>query len=326
MASFSKTAGRMGLGLLASSALLVQAASPPPSPEDLVNALNGVFGKHAGSRASHAKGMCVTGFFHPNTEQALNVTSGPLWSQKRIPVVGRFSVGGGNPKVSDQAQTVRGLSLHIGQTWDLVALSAPVFMVATPEEFIDFMAARQADPATGKPNPERVKAFNAATPSTKPQIDFLSKTRVPASYGQAPYWGVNAFTFTNSDGKTVSGRWTLEPVAGRLGLTPDQLQQMGDDFLETELKKRLEQKPVKFNVLLQLAQQGDDDKNPTVQWPASNPVLLMGELIINKVGGDCTSSMFNPSHLPAGMGMSEDPTLQVRAGAYAVSLGRRLAK
>src|SRR5680860_1333389 len=32
---------------------------------DLVDALNAVFGKHAGTRAAHSKGICLTGMFTP---------------------------------------------------------------------------------------------------------------------------------------------------------------------------------------------------------------------------------------------------------------------
>src|SRR4051812_17615423 len=39
-----------------------------PGPEELVNALNGVFGAHAGKRASHAKGFCATGEFLPSAQ------------------------------------------------------------------------------------------------------------------------------------------------------------------------------------------------------------------------------------------------------------------
>jgi catalase len=283
-----------------------------------------VFGKQAGARASHAKGVCVRGQFNPNA-QALTVTDGPLWRQTSVPLVGRFSVGGGNPRASDKGKTVRGLSLRIGDQWDLVTLSAPAFMVATPEEFMGFMAARRPDPATGKPDPTRVKAFNAATPSTRAQIEYLEKASVPASYAQAPYWGVNAFEFINARGEKVHGRWRLEPTAGRLGLSEAQQAQLDDDFLSPELAARMAQGPVGFDVWLQLAQKGDDVTNPSVAWSTDNPHVNMGQLKITALDASCEPMMFNPATLPKGVALSQDPTLLVRAGAYAVSLGRRLA-
>jgi len=248
-----------------------------------------------------------------------------LWRQKQVPLQARFSVGGGSPNASDKGKTVRGLAMHIGKDWDLVLLSSPVFMVATPEEFIAFMNARRPDPATGKSDPARVKAFNDVTPSTQAQIAYLSKTPVPASYAQTPYWGVNAFVLTKSNGESVHGRWRVEPKAGRLGLTEEQLNQTSDDFLGPELMQRLSTDPVVFSLWLQVAQKGDDIKDPSVAWPDTNPQVRMGEIEITSIDNGCHSSMFNPALLPKGISLSADPTLQVRAGAYGVSLGRRNA-
>lgn len=319
--SIAKTVQQVGAGILAVTGACAQAA--PPGATELVDALSGVFGKHAGARASHAKGVCVQGHFAPG-DQALQVTHGPLWNGKTVPIQGRFSVGGGNPRASDKGKTVRGLALHIGTGWDLVLISAPVFMVATPEEFVGFMAARQPDPATGKPDAAKVKAFNEKTPSTRAQIDYLTQAQVPASYAQAPYWAVNAFKFTNAQGKQSYGRWRLEPKAGQVGLTAEQLSSFSDDFLLPELKQRLDQAAVVFNVWLQLAGPQDDVKNPSVAWSSANTEVRMGQIVISGLGDACDPSMFNPAVLPQGQSMSEDPTLLVRSGSYGVSLSRRL--
>jgi catalase len=315
-----KLAGALlGAGILAASTTWAQ-----PNPVEMVNALNSVFGKHAGARASHAKGACVQGHFLPSAK-ALAVTHGTFWQEQQIPLTGRFSVGGGNPKASDKGKTVRGLALNIGDQWHLVGISAPAFMVATPEEFIEFMSARQPDPATSKPDAEKVKAFNARTPSTRAQIEYLDKTPVPAAYTQANYWGVNAFRFTNAQNIQQYGRWRLDPQDGTKGLSPDDLNALSDDFLQERLKDRLADGPVKFNLQLQLALPGDDTKDPSTIWPANNPQVTLGEVVLTGLGGDCTNTMFNPAQLPApGIGLSEDPTLQLRASAYAISLGRRL--
>lgn len=320
MSGFKNKLSQMGVGLLMGGAACAQAEAP--SPGDLVNALNGVFGHHAGARASHAKGVCARGTFQPDP-QAQEVTAGPLWEQAEWGVQARFSVGGGNPAASDKGKTVRGLSLHMAPDWDLVLISAPVFMVATPEEFVDFMAARRPDPRTGKPDAARIQAFNQATPSARAQIDYLARTPVPASYAQTPYWGVNAFVFTNRQGQRVHGRWRVEPRAGRVGLTEEQLSQRGDDFLAQELSDRLGSTPVTFDLWLQLAQRGDDVTNPTVVWGERNPQIRMGQIHITGLDNTCDPSMFNPALLPSGMALSEDPTLLVRAASYGVSLGRR---
>lgn len=299
-----------------------------PTPEQSVDALKGVFGAHPGARASHAKGVCAAGTFLPNAN-AKAITTAPFLQREATPMIGRFSVGGGNPKASDKGKSVRGLAVRFdagsASPTDLVMISAPVFFVSKAEHFIPFLEARRPDPATGKPDGARVKAFNEAHPDTKPQIDYLASAPVPASYGSAPYWAVNAFRFTNAHGNTVHGRWRAEPVAGRQGLSEEQLKSLPDDFLAGELEHRLKKAPVEFDLWVQVAGPGDALNDPTVQWPADRPEHNVGRLRFDKFEAQaCDQVMFNPVSLPKGIAPSDDSTLLMRLPAYGVSLSRRM--
>src|SRR5512134_1871067 len=109
------------------------AADAAPTPAAFVNALEGTFGVHPGARRSHAKGICAEGYFVGNAAGA-GLSKSALFSGERIPVVARFSVGGGNPKASDKGKTVRGLALQFSlpgnQRMLMANISAPVFFVA----------------------------------------------------------------------------------------------------------------------------------------------------------------------------------------------------
>lgn len=322
--------------IIAAGALAASIAGPAQAqaqtqtqPTQFVDALNGVFGDHK-VRASHAKGVCAVGDFMPNGNAAA-ITIAPHLQRAPSAVLARFSVGGGNPKASDKAKSVRGLALRFeyapGQSTDLVMMSAPVFFVSKAENFIPFMEARRADPATGKPDPARVKAYNDSHPDSKPQIEYLDKAPIPASYGSTAYWALNAFKFTNARGKTVYGRWRVEPVAGRVGLTEDQIKTLPDDFLRGELETRFGAGHVDFDLWIQVAKPGDVVDDPTVQWPADRQEVNVGRLSLAKFSADaCDSVMFNPVGLPKGIAPSEDSTLLVRLPVYGVSLGRRLNK
>ncbi len=48
-----------GLAGLVVFAAVATRAQEPPRPDQLVDALNGVFGKHPGDRAAHAKGILL---------------------------------------------------------------------------------------------------------------------------------------------------------------------------------------------------------------------------------------------------------------------------
>ena len=304
------------------------AAMAQSSPTELVDALNGVFGKHK-VRASGAKGFCVVGQFEAASSAAAITRAGLFQTDKRTPVIGRFSLGGGNPKAPDNAKSVRGIAVRAtdgNERLEWVFVSAPHFFAQTPEQFVNFLKARTPDPATGKANPETVAAFSKANPATTKQGAYLNSQPVPASFGTVPYWSTNAFIATNASGKTQALRWRFEPMAGSLGLTDDEAKAKGPDFLRPELTERLTKGPVVFNVIAQLAQPGDQLTDPTEPWPADRAEVNMGRLVIDRITDQaCDTETFLPTVLPAGLAPSADPVLNARAGAYAESLGRRLS-
>jgi catalase len=116
-------------------------------------------------------------------------------------------------------------------------------------------------------------------------------------------------------------------VAGRHGLTEEQLKTESDNFLIPELHHRVDRGTVEFEAWLQIAEPGDQTTDPTLQWPADRQQLLVGRLKLNKFDDQaCDKAMFNPLALPKGITASDDSTLAVRPAAYATSLTRRLTK
>jgi catalase len=311
----------------------LSAAAQPSPAEAQVNALEGLFGKQASFRRSQAKGLCASGHFI-GSSAGRALSSAAVFSGDKVPVIARFSVGGGNPKASDKSKSVRGLALQFnlpdGSQWLSASISAPMFFVSKPEQFVPFLQVRTPDPATGKPDPEKLKAFNEANPETTLQGMYLAKAPVPASYATANYWSTNAFEFINAQGASQFVRWQFSPEDGPQGLSEDNLKSLPDDFLADELRSRVAAKPAVFHFNLQLAEKDDQLTDPTRVWPDSRKVVLAGKLVIDKVqagpGGACDKITFNPLVLPKGMKPSADPVLLARSVPYAVSLGRRLAE
>ena len=318
-------------GTAASAQTMMSDAKPmmaPATPVAAVDALQGVFGKHK-ARASGAKGFCVAGQFEGAASAAAITSAAMFRADKRSPVIARFSLGGGNPKAADNAKSVRGIAVRVSdgsERLDWVFVSAPHFFAQTPEQFVEFLKVRAPDPATGKMNPEAIAAFSKANPATTKQGAYIASQPLPASFGAVPYWSTNAFIASNASGKTQALRWRFEPVAGRMGLSEDEGKAKGADFLMPELTERLSKGPVVFNVMAQLAQAGDQLTDPTEPWPADRTEVSMGRLVIERITGQaCDNETFLPTVLPAGLAPSNDPVLAARNGAYAVSLGRRLA-
>ncbi len=317
--------------LAGSSVTSGTAQSTEVTPEDTVNALNGVFGRHAKERGSHAKGFCVAGQFVPSDEAKKFATS-PLFSGGTIPVTARFSIGGGNPKASDTDRSVRGLGIRFHlkneEELDLVMTSAPVFFAATPKQFVEFLKARTADPATGQKDPAKIKAFNDANPNVMAHLNYVSQTPPPASYATTPYFSAHAFAFdTNGTGETHA-RWHVEPVGGFKGLSEEQEESFPNSFLEKELGERLAKDTAQWDIFLQIAEDGDSIVDPTAVWPDTRRKVNVGRLTIERTidkgaENDCTGFVYDPNNLPTGIAATNDPILAIRSPAYAVSFARR---
>ncbi len=179
------------------------------------------------------------------------------------------ALGGGSPKASGKAKSVRGLALAFqlpgGEQWQMDNISAPVFFVSKPEQFAPFVQARTADTAT-----TRQGAHQASAP-------------VPASYGAVNRWGVNAFEVEAAPGKSRFVRWQFVPEAGVQGLNEDQLKIMGDAFLASDLRERAAKAPASFDFRFQLAEAGDNLTDPTLTWPDARTVVWAGKLVIDRV-------------------------------------------
>jgi catalase len=255
----------------------------------------------------------------------------PVFNSQRVVALIRFGVGGANPQAPDTGRSTRSLSVHFetqgGDVWDMANISAPIFGAPTPEVLVQGLLVRRPDPATGRPNSEAIAAFTAANPATTRQGRWLAATLPPASWATTPYWGVNAFRFRGADGELRHARWVFEPRAGTQRLTEEQMRSLPANFLADELRGRVAAGPVEFDMVLQFPGPGDDVTDPTVAWPEDRPRAVVGRLTVTEVasgpGGPCDPISFMTLDQPPGIELSDDPTLQARSAAYAVSLSRR---
>lgn len=299
------------------------------SPAGLVDALHGTFGRHAGMRASHAKGVCARGEFFP-ADGVDDFVRSIMFGEKRLAATVRFSVGGGNPLVSDKSRSVRGMSLRLrgaGQEYDLLMVSEPVFFAATPASFVSFLQARVADPATGKPDPARIATHNATHPEGARQPALLAAHAAPASYATTPYFSNHAFLFENRLMQRQAARLFADPLAGTHYLGAGEEASFPDTFLQGELARRLAAGPVEFILKAQLPADGDSLRDPSTMWRGAGHVAL-GRLSVTGLEAEaqCDARAFLPLTLPEGIHATDDPLLRARAGAYAVSLARRNAR
>ena len=326
MRSISGRLGALGavvaLGLCAST---IAGIAQQSTPTDLVDALNGLFGKHPGDRAAHTKGICLSGKFTPSAEAPK--LSKAVHFAKEVPIRARFSLGGGDPNAPDNAQdNVRGFAIKFdlgnGANTDLVTISAPVFNAKTPELFVELLK------TVAGGDKDKLNAFFATHPESTRQNAWLMSHPVPASYAGVDYFGVHAFTFTNSAGEQTLVKYHLIPEAGEPGLTPDEAKAKGSDFYADELKERLAKGPVVFDLVALMGKKGDPTSDPTLRWDDEDnrPTTPLGKISIEAIVPEatCDAGIFLPANVTDGIaGPADDLIFAARSPAYIVSFTRR---
>ena len=290
--------------------------------------MNQLFGQHAGFRAMHAKGVVVEGSFTPSGKGAA-LSKAALFQGAATPVIARFSDATGLPAIPDGDPNANphGLGIRFnladGGEMDIVANSLKFFPVATGEEFLGLLQAVAASgPNAAKPTP--LDKFVAAHP-TVPRA--FASTSTPVSFARETYNGINAFVLVDGAGKRHPFRFRLAPVAGEAHLSAGDAARQAPDFLADELRSELAQGPVRFRLLAQLAKPGDPTADPSKAWPDDRELVDLGEIALTHPAADNDAAekelMLLPGNLADGIEPSDDPMIDVRDEAYAVSFGRR---
>jgi len=334
--SFGKGLG-LGLLLLAAPAAWADPAPAPasatapqlPLPFRLVDQFNTMFGVHPGFRANHAKGSVFEGTFTP-TAAAKGLSKAAHLQGPTVPIIVRFSNGGGLPDMPDThpSYRTRGMAVKFqlpdGKITDIVCISTNGFPVSNGEDFLGLLQAIAATkPDSPKPTP--IEAFLGSHPAAAKAV--ATPQPIPESYATQPFFGVNAFKFTNAAGETKLGRYQWVPEAGAHFLSDADAEKLPPNFLSDSVKDRLKKGPVKFKLFVQLAQPGDVTNDATVVWPDTNPKVEIGEISIAKADPDSLAAekklLFVPTALIDGIAASDDPIIAVRGSSYGVSYGRR---
>ena len=308
-----------------------QNAAPVSLPQAAVAALNRTAqGPHPGFRANHAKGVLLTGHFNASKQAATLSKAAHLRSSAPVPVLVRFSDATGipdlpdaDPNASPHGMAIR-FTLPDKSRTDIVAISATYFPVARPEEFVALLNAI-ADSGPGTPAPTPVETFLKAHPTANSWAH--TPRPPPQSFATLAFYGINAFKFTNDAGNEHFGRYQILPAAGQHALSAEEVKAASGNYLMDEIQQRIAREPVKFRLLVQLAEAGDPTDDGSKPWPDTRKKVELGTITLDGVVQDQVGEqkrlMFNPLSLPSGIEPSSDPVLLVRPAAYAVSFQQR---
>lgn len=301
------------------------------TPDRVVDALETNSGVHTGYRRNHAKGVCVAGHFE-SSGAAHALSTAAVFAPGDTPVIGRLALPGGNPYAPDSSVPIRSFALQFtspnGEQWRTGMNSMPVFPLATPQAFYDQQVAARPDPQTHKPDPQRMKAFFGAHPEAGAFLKWVKTAKPSASYATESYYGLNAFYFVDAQGKQHPVRWRLVPEGA--AAAPPAQPQHDANYLQADLEQRLATGPLRWRLLVTLGQADDPTNDATKPWPDDRPAVDAGTVVITSSAsqddGPCRDVNYDPTILPRGIAISDDPLLPARSAAYAASYERRTSE
>lgn len=288
-----------------------------------------VNGVHPGFRRNHAKGVGISGYFESNGK-GTEFSKAIVFKPGRVPVIGRFSLGGGDPYMADSPAAVRAMALEFdlrdGEEWRTAMIMFPVFPFKDPESFYEQMMASAPDPATHKPDPAKMAAFVGKHPEFLKAIQIIKSHEPSSGFDNTTFYGLNAFLFTNASGKVTPVRWSFvpaQPFAAESAAPPAD----NKNYLFDGVIASIRAHPLVWHLILTIGQPGDPTNDATMMWPDGREQVDVGTLTIDTVEAEETSPArvinFDPLILPDGISPSDDPLLSARSAIYSQSFTRR---
>ncbi|MRJ44811.1 catalase family peroxidase [Idiomarina loihiensis] len=294
-------------------------AQEPPevTAQQFVNLQQGE-NAHEGFRRAHAKGICLSGEFRSNGQLA-SYSKTALFETGSMSFIGRFSVAGNNPTAPDLKAPVRSLALSFAMSsteqWRMAMNTPPVMAVKDPHTFYQQIQAIQA-------GPKAIQAFFTEHPESSEFLSWKAQYQPSGSFAAETYNSINAFYLVNSNGEKQAVRWAMQPT---VSVSADHLE--GVDALHQEITNRVAKENIVFDWVFTLANDADDENNPTKAWPDSREQITAGQIVITGVTpqlqGECHGINYDPLVLPTGIEATRDPILRARSAAYAESYRRR---
>ena len=297
------------------------------TPDKLVAALAPPTGPALGHRRNHAKGICFTGEFEANGAGS-ELSKAQVFARGQYPVVGRFNLATADANAPDATVRVHGLGMRIetpdGQEWRSALIDPPVFAVSTPQGFYELLLASKSKDANA------MKNFIAAHPEFAAFGDWAKNAPWTDSYAQDRFNSLNSFVFVDNAGAEHVVRWSLLPAAQLVPISQDELAKRGPNFLEQEIAQRVATAPQRWTMVVTIANPGDPSADPSKAWPENRRTVEVGMLVAQKIeaerDGPCRDINFDPTALPTGIQVSDDPFPAARSAAYARSYDLRTAE
>jgi catalase len=308
----------------------------PHEVKNVLGAMEQCLGGVPGFRRGHARGVGFRGRFEATPDAAVLTTAEHLQGAP-IETVVRLSNGGASPYMPDRGNAKTGNPIGLSvrfelpsgghSTWNALNLGA--FAARTADDFLALTEAQRPALPGGLPNPLRLAAYVARHPHGLKGIKDAATLAPTRSFATTRFNGMHAYYAVDARGARQAFRFRWMPLAGIAAIAPEDNAILPPQYLVSEMCQRVERAPVAWDLVFQLADPGDATDDITKLWPEDRPLLVAGRLVVDRLHEDqelVDGYVFDPTNVPPGIELSNDPMLHFRSQAYAESHRRRTSE
>ncbi|MGR3570784.1 catalase [Brevirhabdus sp.] len=286
-------------------------------------------------RVVHAKGWGAYGTLRVTQDISRYTRAAVFQKGTQTEMLARFSTVAGEQGAADAERDVRGFALKFYTSegnWDLVGNNTPVFFVADPYKFPDFIHTQKRHPRTNLRSATAMWDFWSLCPESLHQVTILMSDRgIPTDPSRMNGYGSHTFSLWNDKGERFWVKFHFKTQQGHAHFTNDEASQViaksRESYQEALYGMIEEGRGPKWTMYIQVMPEGEEDKlghNPfdlTKVWPHGDyPLIEVGEMELNRnpenYFAEIEQSAFNPSNVVPGIGFSPDKMLQGRLFSY----------
>jgi len=304
--------------------------------ERLMGLMERNLGYVPGFRRAHSRGIGLRGRFTA-APAAAQLTTAEHMQGGEIAVVARLSNGAGTPYAVDRTSETKGSVLGFAVRFDLPsggsaqmgALNIQAFPARRPDDFIGLTAARKQGLPFGLPNPVRFVSYLLSHPKVLAGVKAILGAKTTPSFATTEFFGLHAFFAVDAAGERRAFRYRWVPAAGVDAMSVDEHKLLPPQYLLSEIRQRVASGPVAWDLVFQLGERGDPTDDLTKHWPDDRRLVTVGRLELDRVHEDQVALhglVFDPTVVPPGIELSDDPVLHFRSAAYAASHARRASE
>src|SRR5699024_10790748 len=235
-----------------------------------------------------------------------------------------------NPTKADILSPIKGMAVQFqlpnGEITNLISVTIPIFVAKTPETFIEMVELLNSKEEDANSKEELVKGLVEKYPESVPALKMAKEiaAQPPTSFSTCHYYPIHAFFFINKNGEKKAVKYERVPDETMQEKVSGDPKTLSNNYLIEELYARLEKGAAVFNLVIHLGEDGDNTNDSTQVWPKDRQTITIGHLsITDKVEVQVNDLLFDPTIVPTGIELSDDPILNFRHDAYAVSFDRR---